>query len=123
MGLALSLLPSDVQLSIFSMLDGPSLAAASQSCRAWRTLSSACTDAAVVALTGATPAQGSRGTRLRLLQRLRRPLDKRNFGYLLAWAAGSRGGWRWREALEGAARTLHLHAPYAPSPPPPPPQS
>lgn len=94
-------IPTDVKLRWMGFLDTADLAACSQVSRSWGSLTAKSVDVEITLMTGATPPPICASAKLRLLHRLRRPLDKRNFGYLLAWAAGTRG------AL-GVRRLLHI---------------
>ena len=84
-------IPIDVKLGWLAFLGVRDLAVACTASRSWGGLVARAVDAELTAATGALPPALCAAAKLRLLHRVRQPLDKRNCGYLLAWAAGSRG--------------------------------
>lgn len=85
--------PVDVKTAWLRYLDTRDLAAAAQVCRSWHGLVARTVDAEIARTTGAPAPPLCGPAKAQLLHRLRRPLAPRNYGYLLAWAAGSRGEW------------------------------
>jgi hypothetical protein len=84
-------IPVDVKIHWFSFLGAPDLARCSRVCRSWVSLAQKTTDAVITTTIAARPPQLSRAGRLRFLHRLHNATAKENMGYLIAWAAGSRG--------------------------------
>ncbi len=84
-------IPVDVKVHWFSFLDAKDLASAAAVCRPWASLIQKTTEAVVCQTIGAPCPPLSRAGKLRFLHRLQHASAKENMGYLLAWAAGSRG--------------------------------
>lgn len=85
-------IPVDVKIRWFGFLGVPDLCVASRVCKAWGSLVGKTADAEIAMLTGTGSPQIGRPGRLKLLHRLHHAYQAENMGYLLAWAAGSRGG-------------------------------
>jgi len=102
-------IPIDVKLGWLAFLGARDLAVASAASRSWGGLVARAVDAELVRATGALPPALCAAAKLRLLHRVRHPLDKRNCGYLLAWAAGSRGACARRVHAGSGRRAAHAH--------------
>jgi len=84
-------IPVDVKIHWFSFLSAKDLANCGRVCRSWVSLTTKAADAMITMTTCATsPPQLSRAGKMKLLHRLQNATEKEHFGYLLAWAAGSR---------------------------------
>jgi hypothetical protein len=98
-------IPLDVKIHWFSFLDATDLARASQVCRAWASLVEKTNDAIFATTVGAPPPQLSRAAKTRFSYRLQHPEHWQNMGYLLSWAAGSRGA-----GFVGISPFIHANA-------------
>ena len=87
-------IPIDVKIQWFSFLEAPDLVRASRVCRSWSSLVQKTAEATISNAIGAACPPLTRGGKLQLLHRLNNATQKENMGYLLAWAAGSRGACR-----------------------------
>ena len=84
-------IPLDVKTHWFSYLEAPDLVRASLVCRSWGSLVQKSAEATIACTIGAACPPLTRGGKLQLLHRLHNATSKENMGYLLCWAAGSRG--------------------------------
>jgi hypothetical protein len=97
-------IPVDVKVHWFGFLGAKDLANCQRVCRSWVSLVQKTAEAGTTALIAAEPPPLSRAGKLKFLHRLQNATEKENMGYLLSWAAGSRGAsgeGREREARAG----------------------
>jgi hypothetical protein len=84
-------IPIDIKTHWFSFLEAPDLVQASRVCRSWSSLVQKSAEATIASAIGAPCPPLGRGAKLQFLHRLHNATSKENMGYLLSWAAGSRG--------------------------------
>jgi hypothetical protein len=96
--------PVDVKLHWLGLLNIQELARCAAVSRSWATLVGRTVDAAIVAHTGVRAPALGRAANLQLLYRLQHAGEKEHMGYLLSWAAGSRGACVWRSGAAGGLR-------------------